>query len=69
MNSQLVQDIRELRSNHQLLIDRRDAADALISNSSRKIAALESALSPEEKLELDPPPAEPAPEPAASDTQ
>jgi hypothetical protein len=52
-----------------LLIDRRDAANELISNSSRKMAALEAALSPEEKLELDPPAAEPTPEPAASDTQ
>jgi hypothetical protein len=65
MNSQLVQDIRELRSNHQVLIDRRDAAAALISNSSRKITALEAALSPDEKLELDPP-AAPAAEPVES---
>jgi hypothetical protein len=52
MKSQLVQDIRDLESNHVVLLQRSADAAALITASDRKIAALKAALSPEEIAEL-----------------
>jgi hypothetical protein len=62
MKTQLVEDIRSREENHQILIQRRDAAEKEIAHSSRTIEALKAALTDEEKIELNPPA---VPQPAA----